>query len=274
MISTDKNVLHREFPVAGPVTVSVRLGQGSVRVHAEPQRTTAVVEIRARDGERDSADQVTVSLSGDVLSVHGPRQGGLFELVSERRRLLAVDAVIRVPAASTLRAATFTADVTATGEFAAADLATGTAHIEVERVTGDLRLRTGAASSQFGTVGGDAVIRSGAGGVTLQEVRGSLEAVWGGGRLEVGDCAGPVRARTGAGTIHLGRVHADTDLQSGSGRVEVGLPAGVTARADARTGHGSVSSDIPVEDTPREGAAVITLRARTGSGDVRIFRAG
>jgi len=60
---------------------------------------------------------------------------------------------------------------------------------------------------------------------------------------------------------------------SGSGGLEIGLPTGVSAKLDVHTGSGRVRSDLPIEDAPREAKSKITVRARTGSGDVRLFRA-
>jgi hypothetical protein len=42
---------------------------------------------------------------------------------------------------------------------------------------------------------------------------------------------------------------------------------------DVSSGTGLVRSELPVEDAPRAGGAAVTVRARTGSGNVRLFRA-
>jgi hypothetical protein len=68
-------------------------------------------------------------------------------------------------------------------------------------------------------------------------------------------------------------VHGDVDLATGSGALEIGLPTGVTARLDVHSGSGRVNSDLPVADHPASAQDAITIRAKTGSGDVRLFRA-
>ena len=55
--------------------------------------------------------------------------------------------------------------------------------------------------------------------------------------------------------------------------MSIGLPSGVTARLDVMTGAGQVRSELPVTDQPAERSGAITVRARTGNGDVRLFRA-
>jgi hypothetical protein len=71
----------------------------------------------------------------------------------------------------------------------------------------------------------------------------------------------------------LREVHGDVDVASGAGGVEIGVPAGISARIDLHSGAGRVRSDFPVEGAAQSPEHAITLRARTGSGDVRLFRA-
>jgi hypothetical protein len=47
----------------------------------------------------------------------------------------------------------------------------------------------------------------------------------------------------------------------------------VAARLDVMTGSGQLRSDLPVADTPNPAARAISVRARTGSGDVHLVRA-
>jgi hypothetical protein len=68
-------------------------------------------------------------------------------------------------------------------------------------------------------------------------------------------------------------VYGDVDLASGSGPLEVGIPAGVSAYLDLHTGSGQVGSDLPVEGQAASANTSIAVRARTGSGDIRLFRA-
>jgi len=45
-------------------------------------------------------------------------------------------------------------------------------------------------------------------------------------------------------------------------------------RLDVQTGGGRVDSALPIDDGPRAPAEAITLRARTGFGNVHLVRAG
>jgi hypothetical protein len=68
-------------------------------------------------------------------------------------------------------------------------------------------------------------------------------------------------------------VHGDVDVASGTGELAIGIPAGQAARLDVTTGSGRVNSELPVEERPATAGRAITVRARTGSGDIRLFRA-
>lgn len=269
------------FPVTGPLDLVVRLGHGSVHVAARADLTEARVRLESPNTEL--LGQTTVDLSGSTLTITGPRQGGVFDLFpglsglsswsgggeKQRNRL---DVRVEVPSGSRTEIHAGSAPITAEGRLGACDLAFAAGDVTLGEIDGDLRLRYGSGTVSAGTIHGQVVVRSGAGDVTLDEVDGDLRAGTGSGTLRVGVVRGRVGAKTGAGAAHLGAVHGDVSVVSGSGPLSIGLPAGISARLDVATGSGTVSSDLPVEDAPGAGRP-ISVRARTGSGDVRLFRA-
>ncbi len=267
----------RTFPVPGPIELSCRLGYGSVTVHAEDGVTEATVELTPRDPGSDLADRTTVDLRGKRLVVHAPKpRGGVFDFpifghFGERD---AIDMEIRLPADSAVNIASFGADVVVTGRCGPADIAGGSTSTRLDDVSGDLRLRHGSGSSQANRVSGSVVVKSGSGPATFAEVGGPLVMACGSGTLDVGVAHGAVRMRTGSGHASVRTAEGDVDFVGGSGDVSIGLPAGLAARLDVVTGSGRVHSDLPVEDAPTDRSArSIAIRARTGSGDIRLFRA-
>jgi hypothetical protein len=262
------------FPLTGPINLLVRLGHGSVTVTARDDLDRALVRLTPRDKRSDILDRITVEMRGPTLAVVAPRQGGLGDLIGGwRKDRDGVDAEIEVPSGTAMKLSTASADVTVSGRSGGADVATGSADIVLDTVDGDLRVRSGSATTRVGMVTGDASVRSGSGDVHLGEVGGSLQSLFGSGDLDVGSVRGTVRSRTGSGDATLGAVWGDVDLVAGSGRVSVGLPAGLNARLDVTSGSGRVRSELPIDDAPAAGGRPITVRARTGSGDVRLFRA-
>jgi hypothetical protein len=263
-----------QFPLSGAINLAVRLGHGRLTVHIVDDLVEARVELTARPGSEDYLDRIAVELSGPTLSVQAPRQGGVFDLFTDRpRNQSAVDAVVRVPSGTAMKITTFTADIVVRGRSGGTDVASATGNVELDHVDGDLRLRTGNASASVGTVSGSVTVRSGAGSARFGEIGGSLQSGFGSGRLDVDAVHGTVRSRAGTGEARLGAVYGDVDLASGTGAFRIGLPAGVTARLDVHTGSGQVRSDLPITDEPKTSKGAITVRARTGSGDVRLFRA-
>jgi hypothetical protein len=262
------------FPLTGPINLQVRLGHGSVTVTAHDDLSEASVRLTPRDPSSDILERMTVELRGPTLTVNAPHQGGLADLVAGwKRDRDAVDAEIDVPAGTALKIVTASADVIVRGRCGGADVTTGSATIEMATVDGDLRLRSGNASSRVQTVLGSVVVRSGAGDAHFGEVTGALRSGFGSGDLEVAVVRGTVRSRAGSGDARIGAAFADVDLASGSGGVSIGLPPGFAARLDVTTGAGQVQSELPIDDAARAGNTPISVRARTGTGDIRIFRA-
>lgn len=264
------------FPIAGPINLLARIGHGSLTVTARDELTEATVQLTQRDGGKELIDKIAVEMRGPTLAVVVPRQGGLSDLLvltGRRRDRDSVDVEIIVPTSTAMKLSTTTADITVKGRAGGSDITTGSATIDVDTVDGDLRLRYGAANSRVQEVTGSAVVRSGSGNAHFGEVGGQLQAGFGSGDLEVDIAHSGVRSRAGSGEARIGVAHGDVDVAAGSGGVSVGLPAGVSARLEITTGSGRVQSDLPIEGASMPGGKSITIKARTGSGDVRLFRA-
>jgi hypothetical protein len=265
------------FPLDGPINLHARVAHGSLTVRAAESITEAEVVLAPRAKGSDIAERTTVEMHGPTLTVTTPRRGGVFDLglfgggpFMSRDQ---IDVTITVPAGTALRLATYTAPVEVSGRSGSADVATGAADITLEHVDGDLRLRFGSGSARAERVAGTAQVRSGSGNASFGDVGGSLICGCGSGDLDVDSVRGAVRSRTGSGSARLGVVYSDVDLSSGSGGVEIGLPRGHAAQLNVVTGSGKVRSDLPVDERPRAGSPKIAIRARTGSGDVRLYRA-
>jgi hypothetical protein len=263
----------RTFPIHEPVSVLARLAHGTLRVDARDGLTEATVTVTAREPGSDIVERIAVEQRGPVIAIVAPRQGGLFDLFGGRRTADAVDVTVTVPTGTKLRLSTFTADITVAGRVGSSDISFGASSATLDEVDGSLRLRYGSGSASVQTVHGSVEMRSGAGDARFGTIHGALDAGRGSGRLVVGEVHGTVRTRAGSGGAVLSAVHSDVDLASGSGEIEIGLPAGCATRLDVVTGTGRVRSDLPIEDAPASRERSITIRARTGSGSVHLFRA-
>ena len=266
----------RTFRLTGPINLHVRIGGGSVSVTARDDASEAAVTVTPRrTGDNTSgsaADQIGIELEGNTLSVLASRQRSMPNVLAGWwRDRDGVDVQIAVPSGTAMRIATLTADVTVMGRAGDVDITTGAAAINVDEVDGDLRMRYGSANGHVRKVRGSAVLRSGAGTTRFDEVCGQLHSHSGSGELDAETVRGPAHVRTGAGSTRLGCVHANVDVAAGSGDVSIGLPAGTSARLDVRTGAGRFTSDLPVDKDRTGSGSAISIRARTGSGDIRLF---
>jgi hypothetical protein len=267
----------RTFPVSGPINLICRLSSGSLVVRAEEGLTEARATLTPREPGSDVLARTTVEMSGSTLTVHGPKtRGGVFDLPVFGGRSRAVDALdveVVVPAGSPLKASTMSATVTTYGRLGSVDIAAGSTTVELDDIDGDARVRSGAGAVHIATITGSAVVRAGSSDVRIGEGGGDLDVAFGTGSLEINTARGSVRMRTGAGTARIGAAQSDVDLTSGSGQLAIGLPAGQQARLDVVTGSGQLRTDMPVEQNRSGSGRAVTIRARTGSGDVLINRA-
>ncbi len=266
----------KTFPLTGPINLSIRLGHGSVVVRTADDLQDATVELAPNAGAEELAGRFTVELVGSTLTVAGPREGGLADIVAlvRQRSRDGVAVSVTVPSGSALKVVTADAPVTVTGRCGGGDIATASGAITLDHVDGDLRLRYGGADSRVARVSGSVVFQSGSGEARFGVIEGSLQHGSARGVLDVGEVHGTVHSRTGSGSARLASVYGDVDLASGSGAMRIGLPAGGTAHVDATTGSGRVRSDLPIDDRPKPSTTKpITVRARTGSGDIELFRA-
>jgi hypothetical protein len=263
------------FPLSGPISLDVRLAHGSVTIETADHLTEASVRLEAGKNAGDLLEQTAVELRGDTLVVHAPRQGGIFDLAKfgGLRGKAGLELHVVVPTDTPVKISTFTAPIRIAGDIGSADLAFGAAEAVVRRVGGDLRVRFGSGTAKVVEVTGSVQLRSGAGDAEFGEIGGALSSGCGSGNIQARVVHGVVHARCGSGNARLGAVHGDVDLASGSGGLEIGLPAGVSAELNVTTGSGRVRSELPIDDAPTSSAKPIHIKARTGSGDVRLFRA-
>lgn len=268
----------KKFPLSGPINLEVRVAHGSVKVETADDLAEATVRIEPGKHGAELLEETTIEMRGPTLTIAAPRQGGIFDLPlpmfgSWRGKRAALDVHVMVPTGTAVKISTFTAAIWIPGRVGGADLSFGAAEAAVRDVDGDLRLRFGSGTAKAVHVHGSVELRSGSGDAQFGRIDGGLTAGCGNGNLHVRVVQGAVRARCGSGEAKLGEVHGDVDLAAGSGPMEIGLPAGVTARLDVATGSGEVRSELPIDEQQRADGPSITLRARTGSGDVRLFRA-
>jgi hypothetical protein len=258
------------FDTPQPITVTVEIAAGSVRLVAS-DRADTVVEVRPRDESRPqdvkAAEQVRVHFKNGTLAVQSNR-GFSFP----RRGAVVVD--IALPSGSRLDGSVASAHLTADGEYADCKLASASGDLAVESILGKLKADTASGGISVGSASNSAWVSTASGDATFGELRGGIKFQAASGSLSVGRLEGNLNAQTASGDVTVtAAVKGDISVQTASGEVGIGIAEGTAAQLDLHTLSGSVRNNLQSSDGPADGDETLIVRARTGSGDVVVQRA-
>ena len=278
------------FETPEPISVSLELGVGDVRIAAS-ERSDTVVEVRPSDptNERDvsAAEQTRVEYADGRLVVkaqkgwrqYSPWGGGE-----------SIDLEIALPAGSRLDGEAGVAPLHCSGrvdelryktgvgeihldETGPVQIRTGAGDVSVERAVGRAEITTGSGALQIGSVEGPAVVKNSNGDTWIGDVAGDLRANAANGKIAVDRPRATVVAKTANGDILLGTVaQGEVVAETGFGQVDIAVVDGVAAWLELKTGFGRVHNDLEAADRPAPGEDAVEIRARTGYGDITIRR--
>ena len=270
-------MIDESFPISGKVNLRCRFSRGSLVVRAHDHLAEARVAISPRNGDDRVLEYFRVQQSGSTIEIREERErGGTFlENLLGRGNQDGVDVVVDVPSGADVEVMVQSADITIEGRVGTSNIGSGSSQVELDEVDGDLRVRGGSGDVSVRRVSGSGNLRGGSGKVRIGEVGKNINIGLGSGDLAIDAAHGSVRMRSGSGGTVIGLAEADVDVVSGSGAVTIGLRPGQPARLDVLTGSGRLHTEMPVEDRAPSArtARPITVRARTGAGDVTIRRA-
>ena len=277
------------FTTPTAIDLAVNLPVGAIDIVAG-DRTDTVVTVSptnpSRAVDRRGAEETTVELDGQRLTVMGPRPRLSWIGPTE-----SVDIRVELPTGSRLTAEISVGNVRTVGRLGATRIKNATGGVEVD-ATGDLWVRAGHGSVivgtadggveitadhgriRLGTVTGDAVLKASHGTVQIEEAGGDVEAKLSYGDLEIGRALGSVAAKTAYGSILLGEVSSGSiQVESGYGQVTLGVRPGVPAWLDLSSKDGHVRNQLEGDRGPGESEQTVAVRARTRSGDITVQRA-
>jgi len=280
-----------KFDTPEPISVTVELGVGDIRVVAS-DRTDTVVEVRPSDDAKKSdvaaAQQTRVEYASGRLLVKAPKG---WRQYSFRGGGESIDVRIDLPAGSNVRGDAGVAAFHCTGRLGECHLTTGVGEIHVDEAGRQVELKTGVGDITVGRAGGNAEVTTGSGVVQISGVGGTAAVRNANGETWIGEVAGDLRvnaangtitvdqaqaavaAKTANGNVRLGAVARGTILaQTGFGNVEVGVLEGSAAWLDLNTRFGNVHNDLDAAERPGPGEDTVEVRARTAFGDITIRR--
>lgn len=143
------------------------------------------------------------------------------------------------------------------GNAADLDCSTGSGNISVARVDGNgARIGSGSGDISVGEVNCPLTAKSGSGEVVVQSLRG-----------------GSLQANSGSGDIGVTSASSSVDLRSASGSLTVGVAENLPAWLDLDSVSGDIKIALESAAPPESGEPYISVRARTASGDIGIYRA-
>ena len=278
------------FDTPEPISVTVELGVGDIRIVAS-DRTDTVVEVRPSDSaskaDVTAAERTRVEYAGGRLLVKAPRGGRHYSL---RGGGESIDVHIALPAGSVIRAEAAVASLRCTGRLGefrwqcgVGDihleqagpvlLRTGAGDITVDRVIGDAEVSTGSGAVQIGGIDGAAVIKDSNGDTWVGEVAGDLRVHAANGRINVDRANAAVAARSANGDVRVGEVSRGAIVaETGFGKLEVGVREGVAAWLDLNTKFGRIHNSLDAVERPGPGEDTVEVRVRSGYGDITVRR--
>jgi DUF4097 and DUF4098 domain-containing protein YvlB len=248
-------------------TVDVQLEAGAVKVIAEERDTPAanVEPADDRDSSREAAANTRVELRGDTFYVHAPKSRWL------PGRSARLNIEIRTPLGSALTAVTAAADVDCRGELSDVDIKTASGDAAVERATGSVMCKTASGDIQAGQVDGKLDAQSASGDVRVDRVGGPAKVGSASGNLEIVSAGSNVSANSASGDIAVGAPRrGEVQAKTASGDVTLRVPTGTGVWLDLSTMSGAARSDLG--GGAEAGSADLTVRVRTMSGDIEIWR--
>lgn len=143
------------------------------------------------------------------------------------------------------------------GNAADLDCSTGSGNISVARVDGHgARLGSGSGDISVAEVNCPLTAKSGSGEVVVQSLRG-----------------GNLQANSGSGDIGIASTSGSVELRSASGTLTVGIANNLPAWLDLNSVSGDIKIALEPANPPEPGEPYISVRARTASGDIGIYRA-
>lgn len=221
-----------EFPAESPVSLRLRLADGTIDVSA---RQTAVA---------------TVTLDGEIAGTRIEFEHGTLSVIAPEHSSLA--GFVDLPEGSSCTVHTASADLRCSGDLTALDVHTASGDVSAERVTGAADIVTASGDVHVGAAAGIRV-KTASGDITL-------------GRTE-----GPATVNTASGDVCIEEAAGSrTEVTATSGDISVAVVPGAGVYLDLSTLSGTVRSELdPAEEIA---AADMTVNCRSISGDVQVSR--
>jgi hypothetical protein len=269
--------MNKHFDVSGPVELDIRLASGEIEI--DPTLDGRVeIELIAYDEESQRlVDDARIELQErhgrpEVLVDVPQKRGGLSFILSFGQRGIACR--VRCPHESGAAIRTKSGDIVARGTLGGLSVATASGDIEVDRVSGGVNVKSASADFSAREVG-PMNVQSASGDVSVDAAHGPVNITTASGDVTIGEAYDNVSVNTVSGDQdHSAVMRGVVAAHSVSGDVTIGVRRGSRVYLDCNTVSGDTSSELELStDAPAGDGALVEIRAKTVSGDIRITRA-
>jgi DUF4097 and DUF4098 domain-containing protein YvlB len=239
------------------------LGGGSIIV--EPGAREDLVEASIDADDDRFVEQVQVRNDHDWLRISFPQQ--LLRHTKAQLRL-------GVPDGLTYVIKTGSADISISADIGRSKIVSGSGNITISNAV-DLECSTGSGDISVARVDGRAArLNSGSGDVSVGEAQCLVTAKSGSGDVVVQTLEGAnLQANSGSGDIGIASTSGSVELRSASGSLTVGVADNLPTWLDLNSVSGDIRIALESTAPPEPGEPYISVRARTASGDIGIYRA-
>lgn len=239
------------------------LGAGSIAV--EPGQHADQVECSIEADEDQLLAEVQVRQEHDALRLSFPRR--ILPHVAAELRL-------RVPPGLEYTLKAGSADISISADIGRSKIISGSGDIAVGRAA-DLDCSTGSGDISVARLDGSGGrVSAGSGNVTIVDVHCPVSAKSGSGDVNVKAVHhSAVRANSASGDITVTSTSGSVDLRTASGGLSVGVADGLPAWLDLDSVSGDIRIALDSTIEPAPGEPYLTVRARTASGDIAVYRA-
>ena len=185
-----------------------------------------------------------------------------------------VDLRLRVPAGLEYVIKAGSADIAFSADIGRSKIASGSGNIALAR-TVDLECSTGSGDiSVVRMDGSGGRVSAGSGNVSLGEVHCPVTAKSGSGDVTVQSVQqGGVQANSASGDIAVSSTSGSVDLRTASGGLRIGVADHLPAWLDLHSVSGEIRISLESSAEPLPGEPYVSVRARTASGDIAVYRA-
>lgn len=238
-------------------------GGGSIAIEPTPQPGLVETSINAAD--ELFLDEVQVRQDQGQLRISCPPV--FFRSGSAHLRL-------GVPAGLTYVIRASSADVSISADIGRAKIVSGSGDVAVG-VAADLDCSTGSGAILVSELTGTgAKLNTGSGDISVTSAHCPLSAKSGSGDVVVKSLHHTdLQASSGSGDIAVPSTTGSVDLRSASGSLTIGVADNLPAWLDLNSVSGDIRITLEATGQPAPGEPYVSLRARTASGDIAVYRA-